>query len=516
MSGQVKTRLWNRLRQKERTALRAVSQELGFTPVKLADEGKDALALLNRHMKKSPQTKLKRYTIEEVEVACAFVEEPLFLKQLEVMLLDIWKKSEGDAGDDEQSGPQGDDPVERLCERLEREGAFVHALVPDGPGFGFKLTTKMGTYLSHGSAREILKLVKHDNLLAQRFRCPFCEVSLDCTARDQWGILECSGCGALCGFIPSNLAQKAVREVVQRWGKAGLWTVLEHWEALFLSAHEAQCSWFNMPLLEKEELHQAVLSVVGPAPCTPVKREVPLLRLWEEEECMRIIPSCSHCCHCLTVDDWRQSFCIEQHYCMYPHQPFREFSDGWSMMREYGRFHTPVPSAIIRNAFLKEWLDELTYVSDQTRELEAFCQEDGMGFQGPICADFVFNEEHIDLEERGGPYRPEGQTTIVFGVKNLQALREEKRRIEEQRKIELLKEKIHRLKQPQHQAAFSHRVEMGSSFNAARKLLVDFLCIHFSPQELELWYRAMLPFFPFNVSNRAKSDLLERALKRCR
>jgi ribosomal protein L37AE/L43A len=518
-----KSQLWNLLLRKEQAAFEIVAKEAGLTFVRVGSEGKDALALLNRSLDKSKTSRLKYYTANEISTALSLVEGPLFAQQLVAMLRE--KNSAGGSSEDGRRRDQlaQDDKKRRLQEKLEalwREledaGAFVQKLEPHGREVGFKLTTPIATYLDYARPKDILKLVKQDMETARQFCCHFCAQPLDCTARDGAGILACSGCGAWCGSIPTNLAMRAVGETEQRWGWDGLQVALAHWDSFFAICEQTGWPWLRMSLFEENRAMDASFSVMGPAAVETTEVAVPLMRYSEWEDDETIFPTCALCRHCATLQDMSGSFDVEEHYCLYPYEPNRELVDDRLFIEpEHYRWYESHAGSIIRNRLLRAWFGYVVCVSRQTRELEALFSEVNGGFQGPICARFSLLDTHTDLEENGGSCRIIGTTKATFGVLNLRAHQEEKHQAERVRQIALLKQKLSTLKEsPEHIAFFTMRVEMGPSYHSERKQLIDYLTAQFSADELRILAANSGLHSRFNMSNRAAVAVLQGVLAR--
>ena len=301
-----------------------------------------------------------------------------------------------------------------------------------------------------GSRAEILSLCRRDIEIAHRAACPSCFRRIDFQQEmDTAGILRCS-CGSIAGSIPKNLADVAVDMVMAKYGINGIYTVLLNWEKLYQRDPDTHYNWLLFG--SKTSLLVPAVSLHSHHPSCKVNtsKVIPVLGEWEEDDNIEEtykqfvggheikdphflfrFPTCSHCRFAAILSDDHDTilgvdtawYHDELPICAYPLSD-SEFTERLgielSMEPEKVRGYRENEEAIIKNSCIRELLECLPVIYGQDRSLEARVGSPFESFHGPICPYFELDNEHIDLEQNGGPSRVIAEIPIEFGLENTQ------------------------------------------------------------------------------------------------
>lgn len=541
--------LWKALRKAEQKARNRATGATGVHYMSSCDEGREALSLLNQILKKPKNTRLKKYSPDEISRGLEIVNSDGFVSQLvdnyrqeisspdsQMSLLRAQSLAMGTpvqypAELIERAKKNKEQRIRDLWEKLEKMGIEVHELVDEGRGIiGFKISTPITTYLDFGTSKEILELARMDIELAKQARCYFCHNPINYHTRDFFGNLSCPACGAFCSFIPENIGKKVMPAIYDHFGYEGLRMVLQNWDGWYSFDDEAGCSWLNLSQVEDTINSTKPLSILGPETDNlHSKLEVPFFSWWEEEDDDDDdevkFSTCFLCCYRGTIMDERgvilgvengSGNVWESHVCLYPHRAEEVFPEKFLRFQpERLRGYQEIDDAIVWNVFMGKFIEQFSDVSNQSRDLEAFYPEMDEKFHGPICPRFKLDTEHWDLEEQGGSYRVKGNTVAEFGRVNFDALEKERLMIEREKREVNLQEKFRLLKdRPDLKQIFTERVEMGLEFKERLANVVTFLAEHFAREELELLKQDLSHLRTMNMSKKAQIKVVELVLAR--
>jgi hypothetical protein len=335
---------------------------------------------------------------------------------------------------------------------------YVIEIVPyDRDYFGMKIQTPIAVYLDEGSSSDWMKLVKRDIEAASGLLCPFCKERM---AWNSDSFRQCGSCGSIFRQNGINLIDDLDIADVPRDIAV---TVLSRFKSFFVedSAHSGW--WGRLPGKcdpSATELVAMLDGITGPN-ASSGSLELPLLCNVEntdddtldairnatgveelphiddgEMEWILKVPTCEFCRHAMVMDD-AQSVVYgvestylrgaECHICVNP-LVGEKVSDAFGRSSGSGSGLTLEPEELrgyqenvggkIWNALVSRVLEGLIEVDEDNHDLEAQAGHPFNKFFGPICKDFVLNEEHISLD--GQPYDALPlRTAVHFGVENL-------------------------------------------------------------------------------------------------
>jgi len=347
-----------------------------------------------------------------------------------------------------------------LAERLNamHPDVYVIEIVPyDRDYFGMKIQTPIAVYLDEGSSSDWLRLVTRDIKVASGLLCPFCKERM---AWNSDSFRQCGSCGSIFRQNGINLIDDLDIADVPRDIAV---TVLSRFKSFFVEDKAHSGWWGRLPEKCDPTATQLVAmldGITGPN-VSPGTLELPLLCNVEntdddtldairnatsvedlphiddgEMEWILKVPTCQFCRHAMVIDDARSVVYgvdstylrgAECHICVNP-LVGEKVSDAFGRSSGSGSGLTLEPEELrgyqenvggkIWNALVSRVLGGLIEVGEDNHDLEARAGHPFNKFFGPICKDFVLNEEHISLD--GQPYDALPlRTAVHFGVENL-------------------------------------------------------------------------------------------------
>ena len=431
--------------------------------------------------------------------------------------------------------PSKANKIQELQKELESLGDDVEVieLQDNGGGFvGFKIGTPLHTYLDSARPEDIIELVKRDIELYKTSRCFACGKPVDMMDSDGYGNGFCPSCRSMFGSIAKNFARTALDIVSEKFGDKKydiLIHILVHWHELFVYDRNRGYCWFLFGKIDPQNIESVAETIKTTLPTITgiTTINVPLFENIDEPddpECRRYA-SCHQCIHNLEMQNesgWiiglESSFCGGDsiRLCCYPHL-HKKVIENLGFTLEYQpekmRGYRTHDDGIVWNAFVGECLDLFVDV-DHHEHLEG--QTSNGEFIQPICPLFVIDQENIDLEDNGGPYRILREEPVTFGLVNYERIKKEAEAKRKEEKLNVLRQKCYRLKEDKLiKSILSLRIENNRVFDSNRKKVVDCLVEHFTIEELQLIESSHFNFRHFlNTSNTTFQPVVLDAIKK--
>jgi hypothetical protein len=348
--------------------------------------------------------------------------------------------------------------------------------------FAMKIQTPRKLYLGEQTREEWQNLVMQDIKKSEQSpQCPFCFGDVITNPK-----VQCTKCGAngYTGHLVGHGGVAAIRDLMQGLTPSQAYSLLGDFSNLFATSELPQGSevfWVNTAAVNKcrtsdIDTAYAEATEVARGIChtaMPIGKELPLLlnieiadeydaeeilaanhvndidlqRYMTNEDPELIFPSCLLCKYAMpfTNNDagW---FTSDDHCCTFPteaskvEKTLREAVDvccisslGFQSESSDRLSNAKLSRNIVWNHLLETALSTFPNVSDQDRGLEGLDQATGV-FYGPICPDFVLNDDHADIGDRFVSTSLTAQ--LLFGVENVAARQAEAERIKTQSELE--------------------------------------------------------------------------------